>query len=192
MKKIVSVLVLVGIQSALAAKFESVAKVTNEKINVLNKMIKEITQNEDLYGECSAIKSFTYEKNEQEDDINTVKQLMISSGTLMTDFDEHSFVTDVTGVSSFFTAENLLDPTFSYSESPLEEILEEDEIEIVEHDRTTLGKKIYSLLKEEKDKGVMLFDGLHSYEDGTWNVLSVMDTVNREITVYSVGVCSTK
>lgn len=183
---------LLGVQNAFAAQFDSILEATNEKINSLSKSISEIVGNESIYGDCSDIKSFKYQKEETEDNVNTIKQLMIESGTLMTDFDEHSYVTEVSDVSSFFTAENLLDPTFSYSESPLEDVLEQEEIEVVETDRTTLANRIYSLLKEEKDKGVMLFDGLHSYEDGTWNVLSVMDSVNKEITVYSVGICSTK
>jgi hypothetical protein len=192
MKKIISAIILLGIQNVFAAKFDSIVESTNENISSLSRSILKIVGNESIYGDCSEIKSFKYDKEEAEEEINTVKQLMLESGTLMTDFDEHSDVTDVSDVSSFFTAENLLDPTFSYSDSPLEDVLEQEEISVVENDRTVLARKIYSLLKEKKDQGVMLFDGLHSFEDGTWNVLSVMDSVNKEITVYSVGFCSTK
>ncbi len=189
-KRFLSALVMLGVQNSYAATFEKIIDSANERINSLSDTILEITEEVALYGDCSDIKAFKYQKSEEEEDINTVKQLMLESQTLMTDYDEYSYVTEVTNVSTFFTAENLLDPTFSYSEAPLDDLFEDEQMTQIENDRNKLAKNIYSLTHDQDN--IKIFDGLHSFEDGSWNVLTVMDKIHKEMIVFSVGVCGTK
>jgi translation elongation factor EF-Ts len=191
MKNLFLLTLVFSAQSVLAASFSTIPKVSNAKLSSTQAVMTKIIANESMYGECGSIQKFSYTKNKSEKDINTIKQLMIKTGTMMTDYDEYAEVSEVSNIAPVLTATNLLDPTFTYSDDPADDVYDEEQMVTHASDVAKVTKSLYKLTEGNTNSTIKLYDGLHGYEDGAWNVLTVMDTKNREIVIFTVGICGT-
>ncbi len=171
--------------SVYAAKFTSVKKMKDASLENLATVASKAVSNEDLFGDCSDLMRFKVTKKESEKNINTIKQLHYSKLGLYPGDDADPFL--IQREKSSVIAKNLLSHGAEYNDW-----FDSDE------DKSTffttvdnVARALDTALDSKTKAKLELYDGYHSYEDGTWSILSAYDTINQELLVIKIGFCGT-
>lgn len=173
-----SMWVLLGVlisTSAWAAKFQTISEMERASIEAVATVGNTIVKNESAFGDCTRMVRVSYTRKPEEKDINTVKQLNISKAGLWKDEDVTAL--DATGDDAGDIAQELLVNSNEEEFKPLVS--------------ATRARLKLALERAMKDRKVRVYTGGHSNEDGTWNVIDVLDTKNEEILLLRVGFCGT-
>jgi len=169
MKFLVTALALFVATQAHAAKFESIHKFKNAALEELAQAAMPVAKDQKNFGDAGKLSSFSVERDKSEEDRGTAGQL---NHRMRSKDDDDGHTTDMNSQSAKELAETLV-PTDSGSEN-----------------ETT--KKVRAELEEafgavKKVKSLKIFGASHSNEDGTWQVIDVLDTRNNEILFIESG-----
>lgn len=176
MKTILAFIVLAVATSASAATFKSLPELSRPVIaNLADVTGSILAKNGGIYGDASAINAYAYTKKSSERDINTVKQLLMKKGLANTEDLNH-----VTTAHPFKTKELALSTLVLNGEL---NHLDEDDQKKVSAD----AEKLTAALNITATSGVRFFTAGHADEDGTWNLLIILDQENQEVLVLSFG-----
>src|SRR5262249_49490438 len=125
------------------------------------------------FGYATSVKAYSYElKNEDDDLVNQLKQLNIAkAGMFKEDLAEFK--------ETMERADKLTDYLFQAIESYASE-------REVEYD-TARDNLIADIKGIKKDKRLRLYKASHSDEDGSWQILNVLDEKNKQVLLIKVG-----
>ena len=171
MKKVALLLMALTL-SAEAATFKSTHKLSNPDLEALAIKSVSIQKNEELFGDASATRRYTFTRKKDEANLNTVKQLNIAKAGLWAGEDPTQPVPEKTSGMALATA--LVVETYA---APGEE-----------EGRDNAAKSLAPLLQKLLGKKtILLFTGFHADENGTWGVLDVLDLENSEVLLLKFG-----
>lgn len=132
----------------------------------------------DLMGDCSDYRTYNFERKASETDTNTMKQLGYAKAGLLPG-DEESLIEVIGENRSQYAITDLF--------SILDEIDREDnEEEVYQEQREFLLNELVL-----EDPTLKIYSAIHGYEDGSWGILGVLDSVNQQILLVRLGFCGT-
>lgn len=181
--KMLAVLMLSLSTGTFAAKFTTVKKMTDPKLEKLSKVFLKVTKNEKVFGDCSSHATLSIEKKKSELNLNTMKQLNISRGGNWTSDGETTWQSKPT--NAFSTIRSML------SADSDNDWLDDDQKVIFEAGTQEIADALYEATKGLKDKTKEFYESNHSNEDGTWSILSIYDVKNQEVLLMQAGFCGT-
>lgn len=181
--KILAVLLLSLSTGAFAAKFTTISKLQDTKVEALSSVFAKATDDEAIFGDCLDLASFKVEKKKTEANLNTMKQFHIAYAGIFADNGETTSL--VKPKDTFKVARSLLTHGDDY------DWMSDKQKEVLEASITKVANALYEATGSLKDKTKELYETFHSDEDGTWSVLSVYDTESQEILMMKTGFCGT-
>ena len=161
---------------AHAAKFESSSKMTSPAAQKLARLVNSLRADKATWGDSTGARAYSFERNDQEEDINTAKQLNKAKAGLNS---EETGAWSLQGKSAKAMAEHLL---ANY------EVHDED---FEKARRSVAAQLMLALEAIKEDRRLKVFGAGHSDEDGTWQILNVLDTKNDEVLLITFGFSGT-
>lgn len=154
---------------ASAATFKRISKMTSVQASDLAKTVSRKIKNEGAFGDIKVVAAYSFTRKPTEQDLNTVKQLNFAKGYLNSD-DAGATARDQDSeeIARLFLGENL---------EPDYEDIYNDAVEDISIAIDAVKAK----------RSLKIFGANHADEDGTWQILNVLDTRNKEILFLRVG-----
>jgi len=173
LKSLMSALVVASVStSAFAAKFTPVKPLKNAAMEQLAKVVEEMNKDEESFGDAGGVFRVTFKRKPTEKDLNTVKQLNFQKGDL--------FVGDV-------GAERMDDKSVDELIEHLLYAVENVESEREEQFAKAKAKLKVVLAAVKQSKGLVIYGTGHADEDGSRQILNVLDTKNNQIVLVMIG-----
>lgn len=158
-----------------AAKFTPITNVDSKAVQKLATVAATIVKKENVFGDASSVKAFSFIRNATELDANTIKQLSFVKG----------------GATSEDTQFDLVDLSAPDTVKYLLLAVEGQENEF-EADFKSAKTNLTAVLKMIKaDKQLKVFGSGHADEDGSWQIVYILDTVANEILMVTIGFTGT-
>ena len=163
--------------SAQAAKFSTLKKLKNPALAKLSAFAKTFVDNEDTYGDCTSVGTYSITRKTTETNVNTLEQLNVAKAGLWHDEDPKTAL-----VKEDATEQEIVVALF-------DTLLRDSENEASVKPTMTQTEKL--LEKVRKDARLEVYETNHANEDGSWAILNVLDTQNEEVLLIRIGFCGT-
>lgn len=172
--------------SAFAAKFTEIDQMTNKKLARAQKVAQDVlVSGDEFYGDATFVISFSFTKNSSEKLLNSMNQLNIARGGILYSDGEG------TSAARFANIGQLIDSLMeTYPGSGVtidEEDMEADDQDRYKADMKKLGGALKAALGPNADTEIQIFQSGHSYEDGTWSIINIVDVTNQEVLMIRRG-----
>lgn len=158
--------------SAEAAKFKPLtsSKLESSALKNLAAVAKRIINDESAFGDAGRVAAYSITRGDGEANLNTMKQLNRRLGGLNSD---DSSGVSMQGESARELAAYLLE-AFSQSEEEDKMDKAKDELEA-------------AIAAVKRERGLEIFGTNHADEDGSWQILSILDSNNEEALFIRIG-----
>lgn len=154
-----------------AAKFKTIPNVSSTAAQKLSSAAAGIVGQQEIFGDSSTVLALSFERKLTEADAQTIKQLSFMKAGANSD-DGHDELTSA----------NLKD-IVSYALYAIENQESEYPTEF-----TKAQQDLTEALKYIKaDRKLKIFGSSHADEDGSWQVLYILDTVKKEVLLVKIG-----
>lgn len=161
----------VGTAEEPTAKFTPIKTMRAKSAQAFVDAVKPIVKNVDVFGDASYVGTFSFTRKETEEDINSVKQLNFAKGEI--DSDDR-----VEAVSADQSAEALAEHLLYAINNSIEET----------NVFVTARKSLIKALNDVKaDSTLQIFKSNHAFEDGSWQILTILDVKNAEVLLVKIG-----
>lgn len=168
----VAVATMLSTTQAFAAKFQIQSKMTSAAAQKLSSVAARIVGNETAFGDAGIVAAYHFTRKPTEVDLNTVKQLNFAKAGQNSDDDGAAEAQDWTAER---LANHLLDFT-SQVDPEFEAAFE------------SARRNLASALKAVRaNNGLKIYVTNHADEDGSWQVLNVLDLRNQQILLVKIG-----
>lgn len=154
--------------SAFAAKFTPV-KMKSAAARELQQTVNTLIKGEGIFGDAGFAKSYSFTRKATEVDLQTMKQLNFAKAGLNSD-DKGAILFQSKSAKQL--AEYLLEALRFEESSPHDDAVE------------TLSDAL-SAVKAERN--LVIYGTNHADEDGSWQILDILDTKNDEVLIIRIG-----
>ncbi|MEO5667267.1 MAG: hypothetical protein ABIR96_04335 [Bdellovibrionota bacterium] len=176
---LITTFILGAAGSAEAATFKAVKTLKNASLQKVAVFAGSFEKQKDLFDDCTKVESYSIARKQSEENINTIKQLNISRNGLF-----YSDGETPVAVRSDTTIDTLITTLFSdLSQGENYASLAPTQKKLADLVTQATGKLDASSLE--------LYEANHANEDGSWNILDILDTENEEVLTIQVGGCGT-
>jgi len=176
MTKLFNVLMILAALSApdaFAAKYMTVAKASNPSVQKLVANLAQTLRDKKRFGDVSFVRTFSFDRSQSQTDLNVVKQLNHMYAGLNSD--------DSAGKSfENKSAGQLTDSLFENSTDNDASVIDGAKYEFRE-----------LVLAVKNDRALQIYGTNHSDEDGTWQILNILDTENDQVVLIRMGFSGT-
>lgn len=159
--------------TVFGANFKPVKRLGSAAVENLSKVVDQVTQNESIFGDSSFGEGFSFTAKEGEEVLNTIKQLNRKRGDLNSD--DKSAI-DFEGKSAEQLVEHLL---YAFSNS-----VDSDQEKAFNEAKAKLTNALRRVLS---NKTLKIFGTNHADEDGSWQIIDVLDTQRSQILFIRFG-----
>ncbi|WP_374076786.1 hypothetical protein [Bdellovibrio bacteriovorus] len=155
----------------LAAKFAPIANVNSVPAQKLAAVVQVINQNEQAFGDAGNVSAYVFSRKATETDAKTVKQMSFAKGGANTDDDQRDFQnTSVSKIVEFAL----------YAV----EIQDQDYEAEFKSARENLTKALTAI---KADPTLKIYGSGHADEDGSWQILYIIDTKTSQVLMVTIG-----
>lgn len=156
---------------AFAAKFASITNVNSAPVQKLAVVAEVIAQNEDVFGDAGDVSAFVFSRKATETDAKTVKQMSYAKGGATSADDQRDFQ----NVSVSEIVEFALYAV---------EIHDQDYEAEFTSARANLTKALTAI---QADPTLKIYGSGHADEDGSWQILYIIDTKTSQVLMVTIG-----
>jgi hypothetical protein len=174
--KILSAIILSSIFSVqvFAAQFTTISKLSSPAAQKLAQVGLSIVKNEDMFGDNGSVSTLAFTRKATESNMATVKQLSYKNGATSDDSQE-----DFKNVST----DKIID--FALFALAIQDEDQENAFKVARSHLTTAINAI------KADKSLEIYGNQHADEDGSWNILFVIDTKTNQVLIVKIGYSGT-
>lgn len=158
-----------------AAKFTPITSVDSKVVQKLALAAATVVKKEKVFGDSSSVQTFSLTRNDTELDANTIKQLSFVKG----------------GATTEDTQFDLEDLTASKTVEYILQAVAGQEAEFGADFKVAKTNLTAALKGVKADKQLKVFGSGHADEDGSWQIIYVLDTVANEILMVTIGFSGT-
>ena len=159
-----------------AASFTTISDASSASLKALIKSGKEIVKNKKSLGQATTLGIYSYvKKNESDSDVNMLKQMSYKKGGANSDDNyEELSKSSVAQIVDF--SYKAINPQDDGSEKVF---------------KTTKDSLTEALKEVKKNHDLKIFGNGHADEDGSWQIIFVLDTKTKEIVMLKIGFIGT-
>ncbi|MBY0517070.1 MAG: hypothetical protein K2P81_09190 [Bacteriovoracaceae bacterium] len=171
MKTFVLVFSILISTQTFAAKFTGIKKMKSSAAQSFALMVESVVKDEATFGKASSIDMLSFSRKSSETDEKTIKQLSYVRGGANSD-DNH----DVFDNAS-------IEVMVEYVLEAVSNIESDYETQFASARKTLAA----GLKKVKADKNLKILGSGHADEDGSWQILYILDSKNSEILMVTIG-----
>lgn len=164
-----------GAMPAEAAKFTKTETLKSRTAQEFLAITKKLAKNKDLVGDASFVTAYNIARDEDEKSINTIKQLNIAKGGIFAEEE------DAAKFVSSNDSDKVIEMMFSYL---IGNFQDEDQEIAFKAEMKKLSPSLQAVLEHNNFN---IYAATHSNEDGTWNILNVLDEKNNQVIMVVFG-----
>jgi hypothetical protein len=174
--KLLSSIIFVSLFSTqlFAAQFSKISEISSPAAKILARTGLNIVKNQEVFGDVGRVVALNFTRKVTETDMATVKQLSYKNGATSDDYQEDFQNVSVKKIVEFalYAVENQ----------------EADYAADFKAARINLTNAL-NIIKA--DKTLKIYGNQHADEDGSWNILYILDTKTNQILVVVIGFSGT-
>lgn len=178
MNKLITTLATFAVLSstaAFAAKFEKITEMKSGAAQQLNRVVSRLPKT--ILGDAGYVAAYSFTRSDAEEDLNTVKQLNHAKAGLTSD---DSGADELQNTSAEGLADHLLAASCYQAE--------DERKAACARSRADLTKALKFV---KADKKLQIFGTNHADEDGSWQVLDVLDSAKKQVLFIKIGYVGT-
>jgi hypothetical protein len=186
-------LLIFGSTTSFAAKFKAEEKLKSVVLEQLAEAVKpELDKlgqgiSFDVSGDIQDIEKYSFSRKATESNRSTMKQLAIGRLGQTPDDEEGDTAYEIATQSVSEMVDSMLFPYVG----EYADFYDDEDAAQVEKLYNSTAEKIYTILNSTDSSQIKVFGGNHSYEDGTWGILIILDEKTQEILAFRVGYSGT-
>jgi hypothetical protein len=169
-KHLIALLVAFFSTTSFAASFQVISQMKSVSARNLAQTASKVAAQADVFGDASAVRAYSYTTKGGEKLLNTLKQLNFAKGGLNSD---DSGAESMQHLSARQLAEHLLAASSQY-----------DDQEAYDRAVAQLTKALQAI---KADAQLQIFGTNHADEDGSWQILNILDVSNRQVLFIKIG-----